>query len=53
MVGGQDELVFDGGSILVDADGNLLARGPQFEEALIVNDLELPAGAGRGPAARR
>jgi NAD+ synthase (glutamine-hydrolysing) len=43
MIGGQDELVFDGGSILVDADGNLLARGPQFEEALIVNDLELPA----------
>ena len=40
MIGGQDELVFDGGSILVDADGNLLARGPQFEEALIVNDLE-------------
>ncbi len=43
MIGGQDELVFDGGSILVDADGNLLARGPQFEEALIVTDLELPA----------
>src|SRR6201991_875279 len=43
LVGGQDELVFDGGSILVDADGNLLARGPQFDEALIVNDLELPA----------
>ena len=43
MIGGQDELVFDGGSILVHADGNLLARGPQFEEALIVNDLELPA----------
>src|ERR1700742_698045 len=43
LIGGQDELVFDGGSILVDADGNLLARGPQFEEALIVTDLELPA----------
>jgi NAD+ synthase (glutamine-hydrolysing) len=43
LVGGQDELVFDGGSILVDADGNLLARGPQFDEALIVTDLELPA----------
>jgi NAD+ synthase (glutamine-hydrolysing) len=43
LVGGQDELVFDGGSILVDADGNLLARGPQFEETLIVTDLDLPA----------
>jgi NAD+ synthase (glutamine-hydrolysing) len=43
MIGGQDELVFDGGSILVDADGNLLARGPQFSEALIVTDLDLPA----------
>jgi NAD+ synthase (glutamine-hydrolysing) len=43
MVGGQDELVFDGGSILVSADGTLLARGPQFEEALVVADLDLPA----------
>jgi NAD+ synthase (glutamine-hydrolysing) len=43
MVGGQDELVFDGDSILVAADGTLLARGPQFEEALIVADLDLPA----------
>jgi NAD+ synthase (glutamine-hydrolysing) len=42
MVGGQDELVFDGGSILVSADGTLLARGPQFEEALVVADLDLP-----------
>jgi len=45
MVGGQDELVFDGDSILVAADGTLLARGPQFEEALVVADLELPAAA--------
>jgi NAD+ synthase (glutamine-hydrolysing) len=45
MVGGQDELVFDGDSILVSADGALLARGPQFEEALIVADLDLPAAA--------
>ncbi len=43
MVGGQDELVFDGDSILVAADGTLVARGPQFEEALVVADLELPA----------
>jgi NAD+ synthase (glutamine-hydrolysing) len=43
MVGGQDELVFDGDSILVAADGTVLARGPQFEEALVVADLDLPA----------
>src|ERR1700678_1576283 len=46
LVGGQDELVFDGDSILVSASGELLARGPQFEEALIVADLELPAAEG-------
>jgi NAD+ synthase (glutamine-hydrolysing) len=50
MVGGQDELVFDGDSILVAADGALIARGPQFSEALVVVDLELPA-AGPGQAA--
>jgi len=42
MVGGQDELVFDGDSIIVDASGELVARGPQFEQALIVADLGLP-----------
>jgi NAD+ synthase (glutamine-hydrolysing) len=42
MVGGQDELVFDGDSIIVDAAGELLARGPQFEEELVVADLDLP-----------
>jgi NAD+ synthase (glutamine-hydrolysing) len=50
MIGGQDELVFDGDSILVAADGTLIARGPQFDEALVVADLELPA-AGAGEAA--
>jgi NAD+ synthase (glutamine-hydrolysing) len=49
MVGGQDELVFDGDSILVAADGTLLARGPQFEEALVVADLDLPAASGPLP----
>jgi NAD+ synthase (glutamine-hydrolysing) len=48
LVGGQDELVFDGDSILVSASGELLARGPQFEEALIVADLELRAAPGTG-----
>ncbi|MGZ4591319.1 MAG: NAD+ synthase [Actinomycetes bacterium] len=42
MVGGQDELVFDGDSIVVGADGQVLARAPQFEEGLLLVDLELP-----------
>jgi NAD+ synthase (glutamine-hydrolysing) len=41
LVGGQDELVFDGDSIVVDADGSVLARGPQFAEDLLVVDLDL------------
>jgi NAD+ synthase (glutamine-hydrolysing) len=44
MVGGQDELVFDGDSMIVARDGTLLARAPQFTEHLLVHDLELPAG---------
>jgi NAD+ synthase (glutamine-hydrolysing) len=43
MMGGQDELVFDGDSLIVTPDGELLARGPQFSEALVVADLDLPA----------
>ncbi len=42
QVGGQDELVFDGGSFVVDADGNLLARAPQFVEDLMVVDVPVP-----------
>jgi NAD+ synthase (glutamine-hydrolysing) len=41
--GGQDELVFDGGSLVVDATGRLLASAPQFTDALLVTDLDLPA----------
>jgi len=41
MVGGQDELVFDGDSLVVSAAGQILARGPQFEEDLLVVDLDL------------
>ena len=48
LTGGQDELVFDGDSILVSAAGEPLARGPQFEEALIVADLSLPAATDDG-----
>ncbi|MFL1382206.1 NAD+ synthase, partial [Nocardiopsis protaetiae] len=45
MVGGQDELVFEGDSLVVDAEGELVARAPQFTETLLVADLDLPAGA--------
>ncbi|MGH9268601.1 MAG: NAD+ synthase, partial [Acidimicrobiales bacterium] len=41
QVGGQDELVFDGGSLLLDAGGAVVAAGPQFEEAVVVVDLEV------------
>jgi NAD+ synthase (glutamine-hydrolysing) len=40
LVGGQDELVFDGHSLVVDQDGELVARGTQFEEELIVCDID-------------
>jgi NAD+ synthase (glutamine-hydrolysing) len=42
MVGGQDELVYDGDSMIVAAGGTLLARAPQFDEHLMVLDLDLP-----------
>ena len=42
MVGGQDELVFDGDSLVVAADGTLLARAAQFETELLLVDLDLP-----------
>ncbi|MGA8116629.1 MAG: NAD+ synthase [Actinocatenispora sp.] len=51
MVGGQDELVFDGDSLVVAADGELLARAPQFAEDLVVLDLDLPAGSSAAPPA--
>ena len=43
MVGGQDELVFDGDSVVIDPDGEIRARAPQFEEGCLVVDLDLPA----------
>ena len=41
LVGGQDELVFDGDSLVVDPTGIVLARGPQFDEDLLIVDLDL------------
>ena len=46
MVGGQDELVFDGGSMVVGADGSPVTGAPRFAEHLHVVDIELPP-AGR------
>jgi NAD+ synthase (glutamine-hydrolysing) len=49
MVGGQDELVFDGQSSIVAASGEVLARASQFSEELLVFDYE-PRGEDGGPA---
>jgi len=44
-VGGQDELVFDGQSLAVDRSGNLIAVGRQFEEDLVITDIDLNVGS--------
>ncbi|MEV4969973.1 NAD+ synthase [Streptomyces scopuliridis] len=49
MIGGQDELVFDGDSIVVDKDGEVVARAPQFAEGCVVLDLDLPAASPQAP----
>lgn len=49
MAGGQDELVFDGDSIVVDRDGTVLARAPRFTEDCVVLDLDLPAAEPEPP----
>ena len=43
LLGGQDELVFDGGSMVFDADGNLVASAPQFSEQMLVVDIDIDA----------
>jgi NAD+ synthase (glutamine-hydrolysing) len=48
LIGGQDELVFDGDSLIVDADGRLLTRATQFSEHLLVHDIDLPTSAAGG-----
>jgi NAD+ synthase (glutamine-hydrolysing) len=45
MVGGQDELVFDGQSIICDERGAVVSRGPQFREHLLVYDVDLDSVA--------
>ncbi len=41
LVGGQDELVFDGNSLIINEKGQLVARGKQFEEDFVVTDLDV------------
>lgn len=50
MTGGQDELVFDGDSIVVDRDGGVIARAPQFTEGSVLLDLDLPAAPATAPS---
>ncbi|MFM2154376.1 MAG: hypothetical protein RL382_277 [Actinomycetota bacterium] len=47
MTGGQDDLVFDGDTIVVSKDGSVLARTPQFDDQLIVVDIECATGSSR------
>src|SRR6476619_2837454 len=47
MVGGQDELVFDGHSVVLDDEGEVVARAPGFEEALLLVDIDPTAAIGR------
>jgi NAD+ synthase (glutamine-hydrolysing) len=51
MVGGQDELVYDGDSLVVDASGTTLARAAQFVEELLIVDLDLAAATPDMPEA--
>jgi NAD+ synthase (glutamine-hydrolysing) len=44
LIGGQDELVFDGRSMAVDKRGNLIALGKQFEEDLVITNIDLEKG---------
>ena len=44
MSGGQDDLVFDGDTIVVDKNGELIARAPQFEDLVMYVDIECTAG---------
>jgi len=46
-VGGQDELIFDGHSVVIDDEGTVVARAPGFEEALLVVDIDPVAAVGR------
>jgi NAD+ synthase (glutamine-hydrolysing) len=46
-IGGQDELIFDGHSIVIDEEGEVVARAPSFEEALLVVDIDASTAIAR------
>jgi NAD+ synthase (glutamine-hydrolysing) len=46
-VGAQDELIFDGQSVVLDENGDVVARGPAFEEALLIVDVDASTAVGR------
>jgi NAD+ synthase (glutamine-hydrolysing) len=46
-VGGQDELIFDGHSVVIDEEGEIVARAPSFEEALLVVDIDISTAIAR------
>jgi NAD+ synthase (glutamine-hydrolysing) len=46
-VGAQDELIFDGHSLVLDEEGRIVARAPSFEEALLVVDVDSTTAVGR------
>lgn len=47
MTGGQDDLVFDGDSIVVNCNGDLIARAPQFEDLIVIVDIECAVGTSK------
>lgn len=47
MTGGQDDLVFDGDSIVVDHNGTLLARAPQFDDLIVIADIDCAVGTSK------
>ncbi len=52
QVGANDEILFDGGSVIVSAKGEVLALAPAFEEALLVNDVKTPGKIAKLPKKR-
>ncbi|KPJ63854.1 NAD synthetase, partial [candidate division KD3-62 bacterium DG_56] len=49
LVGGQDELVFDGASVIIGPSGRVIARGQEFAEDLLIADVDVPTpGVARG-----
>jgi len=53
LIGGQDELVFDGGSLIVDSSGKTVARAGRFSEEMIVADIEIRSSKKRMTAGRK